>query len=84
MVHNGILLGGINISWNIGALYTRKNDIHKIEVQRQMNDNLKETFLFNNRLQNEDADGNIQSIKRQLTKDAQIAIVASHLSQQIN
>ena len=72
LTHNGLLLGGINISWNIGALYTRKNDIHQLEVQRQMNDNMKETFLFNNRLQNEDADGNIQSLKKQLTKDAQI------------
>lgn len=81
MVHNGILLGGINISWNIGALYTRKNDIHKIEVQRHMNDNQKETFLFNNRLQNEDADGNIQSIKRQLTKDAQIVTLRENIRQ---
>ena len=81
MVHNGILLGGINISWNIGALYTRKNDIHKIEVQRQMNDSQKETFLFNNRLQNEDADGNIQSIKRQLTKDAQIVTLRENIRQ---
>lgn len=81
MVHNGMLLGGINISWNIGALYTRKNDIHKIEVQRHMNDNQKETFLFNNRLQNEDADGNIQSIKRQLTKDAQIVTLRENIRQ---
>lgn len=81
MVHNGILLGGIYISWNIGALYTRKNDIHKIEVQRQMNDSQKETFLFNNRLQNEDADGNIQSLKKQLTKDAQIVTLRENIRQ---
>ena len=81
MVHNGMLLGGISISWNIGALYTRKNDIHKIEVQRHMNDNQKETFLFNNRLQNEDADGNIQSIKKQLTKDAQIVTLRENIRQ---
>lgn len=81
MVHNDMLLGSINISWNIGALYTRKNDIHKIEVQRQMNDNLRETFLFNNRLQNEDADGNIQSIKRQLTKDAKIVTLWENIRQ---
>lgn len=81
MVHNGILLGGINISWNIGALYTRKNDLHKIEVQRQMNDNQKETFLFNNCLQNEDADGNILSFKKQLNKDAQIVTLRENIRQ---
>lgn len=81
IVHNGLLLGGISVSWNIGALYTRKNDIHKIEVQRQMNDSQKETFLFNNRLQNEDADGNIQSLKKQLTKDAQIVTLRENIRQ---
>lgn len=81
LVHNGILLGGISVSWNIGAFYTRKNDIHKIEVKRQMNNNQKETFLFNNRLQNEDADGNIQSIKKQLTKDAQVVTLRENIRQ---
>ena len=81
IVHNGLLLGGNSVSSTIGALYTRKNDIHKIEVQRQMNDNLKETFLFNNRLQNEDADGNIQSLKKRLTKDAQIVTLRENIRQ---
>lgn len=81
IVHNGLLLGGISVSWNIGALYTRKNDIHKIEVQRQMNDSQKETFLFNNRLQNEDADGNIQSLRKQLTKDVQIVTLRENIRQ---
>lgn len=81
IVHNGTWLGGISISWNIGALYTRKNDIRKIEVQRQRNDNQKETFLYNNRLQNEDADGHIQSLKMQLAKDAQIVTLREKIRQ---
>lgn len=81
MVHNGILLGGISVSWNIGALYTRKNDIRKIEVQRQMNDNQRATFLFNNRLQNEEADGNILSLRKQLDKDAQIVTLRENIRQ---
>lgn len=72
MMNNGVLAGGVSVSWNIGALYTRKNDIKKLEVQRAMNDSQRETFLFNNRLQNEEADGNIVSLRKQISQDDEI------------
>ena len=53
---NGII--GARITWNIGALYTRKNDKAKLQLQRNMTENSREVFLFNNYLdqiqQNED------------------------------
>jgi len=72
MVNNGILAGGVSLSWNIGALYTRKNDIKKLEVQRQMNDSQREVFLFNNRLQNEQENGTIASLRQQIAQDEEI------------
>ena len=72
MLNNGMMVAGVSVSWNIGALYTRKNDIKKIEVQRQINDSQREVFLFNNRLQNEEADGAIASLRRQIEKDEEI------------
>ena len=72
MLNNGMMVAGVSVSWNIGALYTRKNDIRKIEVQRQINDSQREVFLFSNRLQNEEADGAIASLKRQIEKDEEI------------
>lgn len=72
MLNNRMMVAGVSVSWNIGALYTRKNDIRKIEVQCQMNDSQREMFLFNNRLQNEEADGAIASLKRQIEKDEEI------------
>lgn len=72
MLNNGMMVAGVSVSWNIGALYTRKNDIRKIEVQRQINDSQWEVFLFNNRLQNEEANGAIASLKRQIEKDEEI------------
>lgn len=81
LVNNGVLLGGVSLSWNIGALYTRKNDIRKIETQRQINDTERETFLFNNRLQNEDATGNISSLRVQLDKDAKIVSLRESIRQ---
>lgn len=72
MLNNGMMVAGVSVSWNIGALYTRKNDIRKIEVQRQINDSQREVFLLNNRLQNEEANGAIASLKRQIEKDEEI------------
>ncbi|MBQ8990297.1 MAG: TolC family protein [Prevotella sp.] len=53
---NGIV--GARLTWNIGALYTRKNDKAKIQLQRDLAENQRDVFLFNNSLeqtqQNED------------------------------
>lgn len=72
MINYGMLAGGISLSWNIGALYTRKNDIRKLEVQRQMNDIQRKVFLFNNRLQNEQEYGVIASLRKQIAQDTEI------------
>ena len=80
-VNNGLLLGGISLSWNIGALYTRKNDLRKLQLQQQQADNLRETFLFNNRLQNEETEGSIQSLRKQWEKDAQIVALRENIRQ---
>ena len=53
MMNRNWSLGGIigaRLSWNIGALYTRKNDKTKIQLQRDRAVNSREVFLFNNRL----------------------------------
>ena len=72
MMNDGVLAAGVSLSWNIGALYTRKNDIRKLNLQRQLNDSQRDVFLFNNRLQNEEVDGTIASLRRQIAKDEEI------------
>ena len=37
-----------------------------------MNDSQREAFLFNNRLQNEEAEGNVASLRRQIAQDEEI------------
>ena len=72
LVNNGMLLGGVSLSWNIGALYTRKNDMRKLEEQRQRISVQRETFLFNNTLQQEQTDGAVEALRRQLANDDEI------------
>ncbi len=74
-LNSGVLMGGVSVSWNIGALYTRKNDIRKLAVQRAMNESQRETFLFQNRLQNEETNGNIESLRKQIAQDEEIVIL---------
>lgn len=72
VLNNGLFMGGLTVSWNIGALYTRKSDLKKLELQRQMNDSQQEIFLFNNRLQNTETEGAISSLRKQLAQDDEI------------
>ena len=72
VINPSLLLGGLSVSWNIGALYTRKNDLKKLAIQRQQNDVQRQTFLFQNRLQKEETDGHITALRKQLASDDEI------------
>ena len=67
---NGLI--GARLSWNIGALYTRKNDKAKIQLQRETAETGREVFLFNNRLEQMQQDENISRYKQLMTDDAEI------------
>lgn len=45
-----LLVGGLSVSWNLGALYTRKNDLRQIENDRNKVDVQQANFLYNLRL----------------------------------
>jgi len=72
IMNNGMLAGGVTLSWNIGALYTRKSDLAKIELDRQKINVNRETFLFNNAQQSRLSNGQIASLQQQITKDDEI------------
>ena len=72
MVNSGMLLGGLTVSWNIGALYTRRNDLRKLDVQREQNDVQRKTFLFHNKLQRQETDGTVTALRKQLASDDEI------------
>lgn len=43
-------MAGVRLTWNMGKLYTLKNDRHRLEVNRQTVGVQRETFLFNTRM----------------------------------
>lgn len=79
MARSGMLAAGLSFSWNIGALYTRKNDLRNLELKRRKIENQRETFLFDNRLKDEQTNGNIASLRRQLTLDEQLVALRQRL-----
>ena len=46
---NGMI--GARLTWNIGALYTHKNDKAKIQLQRESAEVSRERFLFDNNME---------------------------------
>lgn len=58
---NGIV--GVKLSWNVGALYTRKNDKARLRLQRELIENERKVFLFNNSMEQIRQNSNINRFK---------------------
>ena len=67
---NGIV--GARLTWDISALYTHRNDKHKIRLQREMAENQREVFLFNNRLEQIQENENISRYRKLITADQEM------------
>ena len=67
---NGMI--GARLTWNIGALYTRKNDKARLNSQRSMVNVQREVFLFNNRLEQIQQNEEITRYKKLMVDDEEI------------
>ena len=67
---NGVI--GARLTWNIGALYTRKNDKAKLRLQREVTESNREVFLFNNRLEQIQQQEEIARYRKLMADDEQI------------
>lgn len=70
---------GARISWNIGALYTRKNDKMKLNVQRSMIDVERQTFLFNNNMEQIQQSENIERYRKLMAADDEMISLRSNI-----
>lgn len=74
---NGMI--GARLSWNIGALYTRKNDKAKIRLQRETAEMSRDVFLFNNTLDQIQQSENIERYRRLMADDEEIITLRSKI-----
>ncbi|MBQ9672541.1 MAG: TolC family protein [Prevotella sp.] len=74
---NGMI--GARLTWNIGALYTHKNDKAKIQLQRESAENQRDVFLFNNRLERMQQNENIVRHRKLMADDEEIIRLRSSI-----
>lgn len=74
---NGIV--GIKLSWNIGALYTHKNDKAKLRVQRELIENAREVFLFNNNMEQIQQTENVSRYRTIMQGDDEIIALRTNV-----
>lgn len=67
---NGMI--GARLTWNIGALYTRKNDKARLQFQRETAEVSRDRFLFDNRLEQIGQQENIDRYRKQMAEDDEI------------
>ena len=63
---------GIRMSWNIGAFYTRKNNLNKLDVAERQMAVQRDVFLFNTQLQTTQNDGEIARLRSTVENDNRI------------
>ena len=74
---NGMV--GVKLSWNIGALYSLKNDKAKLRLQREMTENAREIFLFNNQLEEIQQNENIKRYHTMKRTDDEIIMLRTNI-----
>jgi len=65
-------IGGVRFSWNISSFYTRKNNLDNIQLNKEMVNVAKETFLFNNNLKISQQNTEIEKMRALLRTDDDI------------
>ena len=74
---NGIV--GVKLSWNVSVLYTHKNDKAKLNAQREMIENAREVFLFNNKLEEIQQSENISRYQTMMKSDDEIIVLRTNV-----
>ncbi len=74
---NGMI--GAKLTWNIGALYTRRNDKARIQLQRESAEVGRERFLFDNRMEQIQQKENISRYRQIMSDDEEIISLRSSI-----
>ena len=74
---NGII--GARLTWNIGALYSRKNDKAKLKAERETAEANRERFLLDNKMEQIQQNENISRYRQLMTDDEEIISLRSSI-----
>ncbi|MBS1946563.1 MAG: TolC family protein [Bacteroidetes bacterium] len=77
-------LGGIKMNWNLGSLYTLKNQRQLLDINKQTLGIQKETFLFNTRLTQSQQNADIAKYTALISKDGAIIALRESVKKAAN
>ena len=65
-------IAGVRVSWNIGAFYTKRNNLQKLNTAEKQIAVQRDVFLFNTQMQTTQDDGEIARLRQVITDDSRI------------
>lgn len=65
-------IAGVKVSWNIGSLYTRKNNENRLRADTEGIGVERETFLFNSRIKEREQYSRIEELREVMADDDRI------------
>ena len=65
-------IAGVRVSWNIGAFYTKQNNLEKLNAAEKQIAVQRDVFLFNTQMQTTQDDGEIARLRQAITDDSRI------------
>lgn len=74
-------IAGVRLKWDFGGLYTRRNDMRLIELQRDQVDVQRKTFLFNTHLTATEQTQEIEKYRKLLEDDDRIVELRGSICQ---
>ena len=66
------VIAGLKLTWNLSALYTHRNEKSKLRVQRELIENARQQFLFNNQLDETQQSENVRRFREIAQRDGEI------------
>ena len=63
---------GVRMSWNIGAFYTKRNNLEKLNAAQKQIAVQRDVFLFNTEMQTTQDDGEIARLRKAIEDDNRI------------
>lgn len=73
------VLAGVKLSWNVDALYTKKNSLRKIDIANEEIEARRNTFLLNTELQSTGQLQEIRGIEDVMKDDARIVALRGNV-----
>lgn len=77
---SGYCVAGLKLQWNIGALYTRSNDIHKLQADARRIELTRQSFLMNSSIEAEQKNNAILKARDVLERDTEIIELRQKIS----